>query len=132
VNPTQHYVAEFVDSFPTPMQPGVLYVSTTYSMAGHICPSGCGREVTTKLSPARYKIIYDGEISLKPSVAATGLPCNSHYFIARGEVDWHDQLDARQTQRARTADRQTVEQLRPVEQDPSVLLRLWRKLRRQD
>lgn len=106
---TEHYAARFVDSFPTPMDPGVLYVSATYSTAGHICPCGCGREVITKLSPARWRIIFDGEVSLKPSVAATGLPCNSHYFITRGQVDWHRKLEARQAFAARETDRRAIE-----------------------
>jgi hypothetical protein len=86
MNRTPRYVAEFVESFPTPMEPGILYISSKYSTAGHLCPCGCGREVVTKLSPARWRITLDGEVSLWPSVAATGLPCDSHYFITRGEV----------------------------------------------
>jgi hypothetical protein len=104
-----HYSAQFVESFPTPMEPGVLYISTTYSTAGHLCPCGCGREVVTKLSPVRWRIIYDGEISLKPSVASTGLPCNSHYFITRGAVDWRYQLDVVEAARAQAADRRALE-----------------------
>jgi len=92
------------------MEPGILYVSTTYSTAGHVCPCGCGREVVTKLSPARWRVIFDGEVSLSPSVAATGLPCNAHYFITRGIVDWHRKLDARQASAAQAADRRTVEE----------------------
>ena len=123
-----HYTLQYVESFPTPMEPGVLYASLTYSTAGHICPCGCSREVVTKLSPARYKIIFDGEVSLRPSVAATGLPCNSHYFITRGEVDWHAQLDSAQKARAQASDRRAVETHRtPAQQArPKWWARLWR------
>lgn len=103
------YIMECVESFPTPMEAGVLYVSIAYSTAGHICPCGCGREVVTKLSPARYCVTFDGAVSLRPSVAATGLPCKSHYFITRGEVDWHPKLDPTQMARAQAADRRAVE-----------------------
>jgi hypothetical protein len=116
---TTYYTAQFVESFPAPMESGVLYVSMTYSTAGHICPCGCSREVVTKLSPARWRVIFDGEVSLKPSVAATGLPCNSHYFITRGEVDWRPQLDGNQAARAQAVDRRAVEALRaPVPAQP--------------
>jgi hypothetical protein len=115
MNRTSRYTLTAVDTFPTPLEPGALYVSTKFSTAGHICPCGCGREVITKLSPARYRITFDGEVSLIPSVASTGLPCNSHYFITRGEVEWHPPLDARQIARARAADRCAVEQHRPAE-----------------
>lgn len=120
------YFVHCVESFPTPMEPGVLYVSLTYSTAGHICPCGCGREVVTKLSPARYRIIFDGEVSLKPSVAATGLPCNSHYFITRGEVDWHAKLDREQMARAQAADRRAVEAHRVPTPQPRT--RWWSRL----
>lgn len=102
------YTIAVVDSFPTPLEAGVLYVSVLYSTAGHICPCGCGREVVTKLSPARYRVTFDGEVSLAPSVAATGLPCNSHYFITRGGVEWHRPLERPQIDQARSADRRAV------------------------
>ena len=119
---TERYAAQFVESFPTPMEPAILYISTAYSTAGHICPCGCGREVVTKLSPARWKVIFDGEVSLRPSVAATGLPCNSHYYITRGEVDWHRKLDSVQAAKAQAADRRAVEDHRT---SPAVPSRNW-------
>lgn len=126
---TDHYTAEFVESFPTPMEPGILYISTAYSTADHICPCGCGRAVATKLSPARWRVIFDGEVSLKPSVAATGLPCNSHYFITRGEVDWRPKLNRVQAARAQSADRHAVEEYRAPELPP-VRRRWFARLRR--
>jgi Family of unknown function (DUF6527) len=116
------------------MEEGVLYISTAYSIAGHICPCGCGREVITKLSPPRWRVIYDGEVSLKPSVAATGLPCNSHYFITRGEVDWRYKLDAVQAAKTQTADRRAIEDHRASAPSPgqgaSWWSRLWRRTNR--
>lgn len=124
---TPRYVAVFVESFPTPMEPGMLYISSKYATAGHMCPCGCGREVVTKLSPARWRIMFDGEVSLWPSVAAAGLPCNSHYFITRGEVDWRRTLTVAQTERAREADRHAVDKNRAT--DDGLARRLWRRLR---
>lgn len=43
----RQYSAAFVDSFPTPMEPGILYISAQYSTAGHSCPAGAG----TRSSP---------------------------------------------------------------------------------
>lgn len=121
-----YYIAQFVESFPTPMDPGVLYVSLTYSTSGHVCPCGCGREVVTKLSPPRYRLIFDGEVSLSPSVAATGLPCNSHYYITRGQVEWHGKLDAVQAERARASDRRAVKTHRTPAPRPRA--RWWSRL----
>lgn len=126
-----HYAARFVESFPIPMAPGVLYVSTSYSTAGHICPCGCGREVVTKLSPARWRVIYDGEVSLTPSVASTGLPCNSHYLITRGSVDWRRQLSAIHAAKARVTDRRAIDDYRapttPLAERTNWWTRLWRR-----
>ncbi|WP_328814188.1 DUF6527 family protein [Rhodococcus sp. NBC_00297] len=128
MTPTDHFAAEFVESFPSPLTPGVLYVSTKYSMTVHLCACGCGGEVAVKLAPARYRVVFDGNISLSPSVAATALPCNSHYFITRGEVDWHRQLSARQTERVRAADQRAVAAQR-ADFEPGWPVRLLRRLR---
>ena len=129
---TQHYRAEFVESFPMPMETGALYVSATYSTAGHICPCGCEREVVTKLSPVRWRVIFDGEVSLRPSVAATGLPCNSHYFITRGQVDWHHKLDPSEAFEARAADQRAVAEVRTGSPSRWIdrTMRRFRKIRR--
>ncbi|MGY2747874.1 DUF6527 family protein [Arthrobacter sp. UYCu723] len=124
---SQHYSAAFVDSFPTPMEPGTLYISTKYSTAGHSCACGCRNEVVTKLSPAKWRIIYDGQISLLPSVGAIALPCNSHYFITRGEVDWRRKLTPNETVQAREADHRSVEEHRAATR-PRWIKRLWRRL----
>lgn len=80
---------EFVERVPKKMEEHVLYISLSFNMAMHLCPCGCCKEVATKISPARWKLIYDGEtVSLKPSVRNTGLPCQSHYFITRNQVEW--------------------------------------------
>lgn len=119
------YTAEFVESFPTPLEPRILYVSLIYSTAAHICPCGCGREVVTKLSPARYRFIYNGEASLHPSIASTGLPCNSHYFITRGEVNWSLPLTPAEAARARVVDQKALDSRRASEAIPKRLRRLW-------
>lgn len=124
---TDRYTAQFVESFPNQMEQGVLYVSTMYSTAGHICPCGCGREVVTKLSPARWQLIFDGEVSLTPSVAVTGLPCNSHSFITRGRVDWHRKLDEGQAARAQAADCRALEEVGRRILEPTV--GWWARLR---
>jgi hypothetical protein len=86
------------------LEPGIIYVSAEYSTAGHLCPCGCEREVVTKLSPARWRLIFDGEVSLRPSVATASMPCNSHYFITRGTVEWQHSLSAADVTQAREND----------------------------
>ncbi|MBT2566273.1 hypothetical protein J7I84_07130 [Arthrobacter sp. ISL-85] len=122
-----YYSASFVDSFPRHLESGVLYISTKYSTASHSCACGCGNEVVTKLSAAKWRIVYDGQISLKPSVGAVALPCNSHYYITRGEVEWHRKLTRKETVLAREADRRSMEEHRGTPR-PVWITRVWRKL----
>jgi hypothetical protein len=124
------YTAEFVESFPTLLEPRILYVSLIYSTAAHLCPCGCGCGVVTKLSPARYQFTFDGEASLDPSIASTGLPCNSHYFITRGEVNWYLPLTPAQAARAQAADQKTLDSYRASGATPKHLRRLWMRFSR--
>lgn len=79
----------FVETFPSEMDPGVLYVSIEYRTCGHLCCCGCGQEVITPLSPAQWSITYNGEsISVSPSIGNWALPCRSHYWIRAGKVTW--------------------------------------------
>jgi uncharacterized protein DUF6527 len=128
VSRTGHYTAQFVDSFPAPFEPGIIYVSAKYSTAGHLCPCGCEREVVTKLSPARWRLIFDGEVSLRPSIAAAGIPCNSHYFITRGVIEWQLPLSAAGVARARENDRRALD-AQHTAAHPGWPARLWRYLR---
>jgi hypothetical protein len=59
-------------------------------------------------------------------VGAIALPCNSHYFITRGEVDWDRKLTPTQTVRARDADRRSVEEHRAATRS-SWIKSLWRR-----
>ncbi len=81
-------VPEFVETFPTKLRDGVLYVSPTYSTAAHLCSCGCGNEVITPLSRAQWVLTFDGQVSLRPSIGNWALPCRSHYVIDAGRVRW--------------------------------------------
>lgn len=105
-----HLRPEFVTSFPTPMEHGVMYVSIEYNSCGHLCACGCGREVITPLSPAHWAITYDGEnISIWPSVGNWSLPCRSHYIVDRGRIHWARTFSEREIARNRIHDRALLE-----------------------
>lgn len=77
----------FVESIPEKLDAGVLYVSVEFCAAAHACCCGCGEEVVTPLSPAAWRVTFDGEsVSLWPSIGNWSLPCRSHYVIERGVV----------------------------------------------
>jgi hypothetical protein len=78
---------EFVEFIPRELEDGVLYVSMVYATAIHSCCYGCGNRVVTPLSPADWKLIFDGRsISLEPSIGNWSFPCQSHYWITKNNV----------------------------------------------
>ena len=80
---------EFVTSLPEQMDPGKLYISIPFATAGHKCCCGCEEEVITPISPAKWKLTFDGEtVSLSPSIGNWNQPCQSHYWIIRNRVRW--------------------------------------------
>lgn len=80
---------EFVDYVPTELDEGVLYISTRYTTASHLCACGCGLKVVTPIRPAQWHLLFDGDtVSLFPSVGSHQFPCRSHYFIRRGRIQW--------------------------------------------
>lgn len=88
---------EFVESAPTQLSDGVIYISDRFRTTLHKCCCGCGREVVTPLNPAGWSYKRDGGIvTLKPSIGNWSFPCKSHYFIIKNEVVWANTMSARQ------------------------------------
>lgn len=98
-------VPEFMENVPHDTQDGVLYISIRYSLAIHRCCCGCGKEVTTKLSPSRWTLKYDGEtVSLWPSIGNWDFPCKSHYWIERNKIHWVGRFSDKQIEEVRESD----------------------------
>ena len=77
----------FVDSIPSTLQEGIIYVSLKHKIVAHLCACGCGHRIDTPLDPEEWKLTYDGEtISLWPSIGNWDLPCRSHYFITNNKA----------------------------------------------
>lgn len=96
---------QFVDFIPTPLEKGVLYVSIEFATASHLCVCGCGKEVTTPLSPTDWKLIYDGKsVTLYPSIGNWGFECRSHYWITSDQVRWAADWDDEKIKQNRQAD----------------------------
>ena len=80
----QHKFAEFI---PDSIEEGVLYISIKYCTAIHKCACGCGNEVVTPISPADWKLTFDGKtISLFPSIGNWNFKCQSHYWIKNSQI----------------------------------------------
>jgi hypothetical protein len=78
-----------VHYMPAELKPGILYVSEEFDIAIHLCASGCGSKIRTPLGHAYWHFEEtDSGPSLYPSIGNWQLPCQSHYWITRGEVEW--------------------------------------------
>ena len=78
-----------VESFPRPLDAGVLYHSKRFNAAAHACACGCGREVITPISPVQWRLTHGARgASLRPSIGNWNFPCRSHYWISEGHVEW--------------------------------------------
>lgn len=118
---------EFVSSFPTPLEPGVLYVSTQFSTAAHLCACGCRREVITPLSPAQWVLTFDGSISVRPSIGNWTFPCRSHYVIDQGTIRWARTFTHAEAASNRDDDHDLLDETRaaPHRGRPSRWRRFW-------
>ena len=80
---------ERVHFMPKTLEPGVLYVSEEFGAAAHLCACGCGSKIRTPLGPTEWTLEDTEEgPSLWPSVGNWQKPCQSHYWIRRGEIRW--------------------------------------------
>jgi hypothetical protein len=96
---------QFVESAPSQMSEGVIYISDRFRTALHKCCCGCGKEVVTPLNPAGWSYTRDaGTVTFKPSIGNWSFPCKSHYLIIRNEVVWASALSARQIAAVKTRD----------------------------
>jgi len=103
---------EFVDYIPEKLDDGVLYVSVRYATAAHLCCCGCGNEVTTPLSPAKWSVTFDGQtVSLDPSIGNWSFRCQSHYWIDHNRVVWAPRWSKERIAAGRAADKAAADRL---------------------
>ena len=80
-----------VQYIPKNLEPGILYVSTEFNSAAHLCACGCGTPVKTPLGPTAWRFRESkAGATLTPSIGNWQLPCKSHYWIRAGQVDWYE------------------------------------------
>jgi hypothetical protein len=109
-------VPEFVVSFPKELEPGVLYVSAQFATSAHLCACGCNREVVTPLSPSQWTVVFDGAVSVRPSIGNWTLPCRSHYVIDRGAVRWERCFTRHEARSNRESDHALLDEIQASRQ----------------
>jgi hypothetical protein len=89
---TSRFEVEQVQLMPKGLVSGILYVSTEFGTAAHLCACGCGSKVRTRLGPTAWSIKETKRgPTLWPSVGNWQKPCQSHYLVVRGKVVWAEQ-----------------------------------------
>lgn len=92
---------------PKTKEHGVLYISSKFRLAIHLCACGCGIETVMPFYDGQlndkngwkmttHKIEgttasdrpYDFTVSFTPSVGNQKLPCKSHYYITANKIIW--------------------------------------------
>jgi hypothetical protein len=82
-------ILQHMKYMPKELSQGILYVSREYAVAGHVCACGCGAKVITPLGPAEWTYFErNGRPTLRPSIGNWQLPCQSHYFITDGQIEF--------------------------------------------
>jgi hypothetical protein len=138
---------EFVDSTPTELEEGTLYVSMRFRTVVHLCACGCKNKVVTPLRPAKWNLIFDGDtVSLSPSIGNWQFPCRSHYWIEKSKVRWakpwtddeiaagraRDGEDVRRYYAERESERSPeASQVNTRDKKSNVFFRRWRRKRKQ-
>lgn len=100
-----HLQHVFVETIPTQLEEGTLYISVRYRTASHLCPCGCRSRVVTPIKPPRWHLYFDGRtVSLWPSIGRWQLPCQSHYWIEHDTIRWSTPWTATQIEVGRMRD----------------------------
>lgn len=76
----------FVENIPEIIEEGIIYITVIYGTAVHKCACGCGNEVVTPFSKSDWKLLFDGIVSLMPSIGNWNFDCKSHYWITDSRV----------------------------------------------
>lgn len=134
-------IHKFVEFVPEKLEEGILYISLEYATALHKCFCGCGQEVVTPFSPTDWKLIFDGKtVSLHPSIGNWGFPCQSHYWIRNGEVEWAESWSSERIAAGRAHDRvnkthyyspsKSIDEKSPSQETKRAMDSIWMKLKR--
>jgi hypothetical protein len=82
---------QYVDYMPDQLSEGVLYISTVFKLAIHLCACGCGGKTVTPLGEKEWTLKDGGgKITLRPSIGnfSGENPYHAHYYITDNKIEW--------------------------------------------
>jgi len=123
---TNRIEARFVEFVPADLDPGIVYVSTKYRTAAHLCCCGCGNKVVTPLKPGGWELTRRGsQVTLAPSIGNWSFSCKSHYFIRGNRIVWAGPMSVTAIDAVRRSDQRAREMHFDA---PPSRKNLWRRL----
>jgi hypothetical protein len=82
---------EYHDYIPDKLKEGVLYISTNFKVAIHLCACGCGGQTVTPLGKDEWTLTDKGGIiTLRPSIGnfLGESPYHAHYYVTENKIEW--------------------------------------------
>lgn len=92
---------QFVETVPSELKDGILYICISCNVIVHKCACGCGEKTVTPIDQKYgWKMNYDGQtITLRPSIGNFSIPCQSHYYITENRVEWLEKYQQKDTKK---------------------------------
>lgn len=88
------FAYQAVERIPKQLEPGTVYHSEEFELAGLLCACGCGHRIML-LVPDSHQVYCEGGLAtIRPSIAVYDGTCKSHYFISAGQVEWLEAYSA--------------------------------------
>jgi len=121
-----------ITHLPIKLEANFLYVSEEFEIAGHLCPCGCGSKVITPLGINEWSLsVIEEKPTLKPSIGNWQLPCQSHYWIRRGEILWSNKWSDEEIEAGRLAEeQQRKEYYDELERTVTYQISRWERLKK--
>lgn len=121
---------ELVEDMPGLLETSILYVSEIHETAAHLCACGCRSKIRTPLGPTEWSFwMGPNGPSLSPSIGNWQRPCQSHYFINDGAIEWAPKWSPAQVEAGRALEHQRRDRYyRELYRRPW-LVRVWERLK---
>jgi|SRR5438445_6567909 len=77
-----------VDRIPKDLSDGVVYYNQEFELGAMLCACGCGHRIDLLVPDSHQITSVGGLATIRPSILVSDAPCNSHYYISDGRVEW--------------------------------------------